>query len=69
MSISCPNTKAKLDNPFIDDYILMADNFIEGDNDDPEPNDKVKIIIKRHTYIIEEKLSFIKLMENNHNIL
>ena len=63
MSINCQNTKAKLDNPFIDDYILMEDNFIEGDKDGPEPNDKDKIIIK-HIYIIEEKLFFVKLMEN-----
>ena len=43
----------------------MKDNFIEGDNDDPEPNDKVKIIWKRHTYTIEEKLLFVKLMKKN----
>ena len=69
MQLSCPNTKAILDNPFINVFILMKDNFIEGVNDDPEPNDKVKIIRKRHIYTIEEKLFFVKLMEKNHNIL
>lgn len=63
MSLSCPNTKTKLENPFIDEYILKEDNFIEGDDDVPEPNDKIKIIRKRHTYTIEEKLFFVKLME------
>lgn len=63
MSLSCPNTKTKLENPFRDDDILKEDNFIEGDDDDPEPNDKVKIIRKRHTYAIEEKLFVVKLME------
>ena len=63
MSLSCPNTKTKLENPFIDDDILKEDNFIEGDDDVPEPNDKIKITRKRHIYTIEEKLFFVKLME------
>ena len=65
MSLSCPNTKTKLENPFIDDDILKEYNFIEGDDDVPEPNDKIRIIRKRHTYTIEEKLFFVKWMEKN----
>ena len=66
MSLSCPNTKTKLENPFIDDVILKEDNFIEGDDDNLEPNDIVKIIRKRHTYTIEEKLFFVKLMDKKY---
>ena len=53
------NTKAKLINPFIDDEILKEENFIEGDNDEFRPNDEVKLVVKRHTYTIEEKLFFV----------
>ena len=63
MSLSCQNTKTKLENPFIDNDILKEDNFIERDDDVPEPNDKIKITRKRYTYTIEEKLFFVKLME------
>ena len=64
MESSCPNTKAKLNNPFIDDDILKEENFIEGDNDDSQPNDVIHHVMKRHTYTIEEKLFFVKLLEN-----
>lgn len=64
MASSCPNTKAKLINPFIDDDILKEKNFIEGDNDEFQSNDAVKHFVKRHTYTIEEKLFFVRLLEN-----
>ncbi len=68
MASSFPNIKAKLNNPFIDDDILKEENFIEGDNDESQPNDLVKHVVKRHTYTIEEKLFFVKLWKINHNI-
>ena len=64
MASICQNTKAKLINPFIDDEILKEENFIEGDNDEFQPNDEVKNVVKRHTYTIEEKLFFVRLMKN-----
>ena len=64
MASICQNTKAKLINPFIDDEILKEENFIEGDNDEFQPNDAVKHIVKKHTYTIEEKLFFVKILEN-----
>ena len=64
MASSCQNTKAKLINPFIDDDILKEENFIEGDNDEFQPNDIVKQVVKRHTYTIEEKLFFVRLLED-----
>ena len=64
MASSCPNAKAKLINPFIDDDILKEENFIEGDNDEFHPNDAVKHVAKRHSYTIEEKLYFVCLLEN-----
>ena len=50
MSLSCPNIKTKLENPYIDDDILKEDNFIETDDDDPEPNDKLKKFRKTYSY-------------------
>ena len=64
MASSCPNTKTKLINPFIDDEILKEENFIEGDNDEFQPDDAVKHVMKRHTYTIEEKLFFVRLLED-----
>ena len=61
MASSCPNTKAKWINPFINDDILKEENFIEGDNDEFHPNDAVKQFVKRHTSTIEEKLYFVRL--------
>ena len=63
MASSCPNTKDKLINLFIDDDILKIENFIEGDNDEFHPNDAVKHDVKRHTYTIK-KLYFVRLLEN-----
>ena len=68
MVSSCPNTKAKLNNPFIDDDILKEENFIEGDNDESQANDVIKHIEKRHTYMIEEKLFLLSYWKINHNI-
>ncbi len=64
MASSFSNIKAKLNNPFIDDYILKEDNFIERDNDESQPNNVIKYVMKRHTYMIEKKLFFVKLLEN-----
>ena len=62
-SISQKNPRCFILQDLVDDSILKEDSFINGDDDLPYPDDLIKNYNKRMSYTIEEKLFFVKLLQ------
>ena len=62
-SISQKNPRCFILQDLVDDSILKEDSFINGDDDLSYPDDLIKNYNKRMSYTIEEKLFFVKLLQ------